>query len=459
MDIIFDFLSANANGIMQKSAEWKNAKRKTIGGSEIEKFMKLGGFGGGLGELFVSKTDQTHWITSIQMNWGNLFEDVIKMYEESIHSTEIVGENAFIIGPDGYISYSPDGLGTIDSSIVLFEFKCPYSRIPTGSPPKYYVPQVKTGLEIIPICAYGLLVESVFRRCSWDQMGYNPLYELSLVPKSIGYMPLAMSVIGFWTDLSKIPDAYCEKYTRMMDSYKREYSIGNRANDFAINDLGLSSKQLLDYILDCFNLGIIRVWYGKIITSTKDSECKSLLNDEMNTFKIMCIAADNVDILYDLPVVSTDVTADATAVDDSVNSIIVDTAIDSNTVDNIIDVDDCVDAAIDDTTDDVADVDDTTGSDTVDSNTTDDVDTAVNAVSVGTDNRLAAGNIVCHGILPWKLFHVRRHKIERTPGYLDPWKEKIKEFLDDVNQCQQADAMERNAYMSKYTVREYTIID
>lgn len=375
MDRITEFLNTHDNGILQHSEQWSRAKQKTIGGSEIARIMNLNSFGN-MHDLFMSKTGATSFKSNIQMHWGNLFEDVICRYEEIISNTKVLGENAFIIGPDGFISYSPDGLALVDDKIVLYEFKCPYSRIPTARPPKYYVPQVKTGLEIIPICDHGVLLEGVFRRCEWRSMGLNPEYDTSLVPKSIGSMPLACGLIGFYLDDRHAGEMFAQQPTltsklRLLNElYAQEYAFGTADNLFASNDLGASGVKLFDALLDCYNSGIIQVWYSSIIIIDDDNECKTRANCELATYTYTCSAMNSVHLYTELP----------------------------------------------------------------------------------------ERKITNYGILPWKLFHMRRHVIERTPGFLDPWKQKIKEFINDVTNCRnEPEQFTRHA--SKYNVTEYTIID
>lgn len=84
---------------------------------------------------------------------------------------------------------SPDGISVIDSELflkhvtvgskwrdlsvfdqkylnVLFEQKSPARRDPDGQVPRYYIGQVKLGLEIFDVCDVGCYTESVFLVCN-----------------------------------------------------------------------------------------------------------------------------------------------------------------------------------------------------------------------------------------------------------------------------------------------------
>ena len=56
-----------------------------------------------------------------------------------------------------------DGIAAVKNYIILFEFKCPFSRIPDDKIPIHYEYQVKAGLDTIPIADMGIYAEAVFR--------------------------------------------------------------------------------------------------------------------------------------------------------------------------------------------------------------------------------------------------------------------------------------------------------
>ena len=208
----------SANGISQHSEKWHEARKFTIGGSSMPTIQGVNPFTN-IRSLISQRIGLSKFVSSIQPQWGNLFEEIIKRVVEKEMNCEILGEDLFIEGPNG-LTYSPDGLAVVarpafnsvaggfsddsplssftsEECIALFEFKCPFSRIPGSYVPKYYVPQVKMGLEIIDIANHGVFVEGVFRRCSLGDLGYNEKYDKTLVAKSAGLMPLAFGFIIF----------------------------------------------------------------------------------------------------------------------------------------------------------------------------------------------------------------------------------------------------------------------
>ncbi len=373
--ILREYIDSITNGILQHSDEWHAAKKYTIGGSQMATVQGINSFSD-IEDLIGSKLGYNRK-TSIHMNWGNLFEDIIKCYCEYLFRTEILGDNMFIQPEDSLISYSPDGLGVVGDKIVLFEFKCPFSRIPKSTPPKYYVPQVKTGLEIIPVAHYGVLIEAVFRRCQWSQMGLNDNYDTKIVDKKIGTDVLACGFVGFYCDLTELEEAemralttkdvrmteklaaWAVKLTELGDLYSAEYNIGNSQNNYSTNDLGVSSEKLFEALLDGFNNGFIKVWYSKLIIDSSDSAVKNRLNVEFATYECLMTAIGN---------------------------------------------------------------------------------------AANIDSGFKSHTILNYGILPWKLFHIRQHTIDKTPGYLEPWKEKINEVINTVKLCDKMSPETRKKY-------------
>lgn len=188
------------NGIVQHSDLWLAVKRFTIGGSSISVLMGLNAFQS-VRDLLASKLGLVPFGSDIKPQWGNMLEETIKCEMEHIHGCTIYGEDLYITGHIYGTSYSPDGLAVIGDKLVLLEFKCPYNRIPGREPPKYYVPQVKMGLELInPRPDYGLYAEAVYRRCMWEDLGPNGNYDTTLVAKpSKSTPPISYGFVGFYT--------------------------------------------------------------------------------------------------------------------------------------------------------------------------------------------------------------------------------------------------------------------
>jgi len=190
------------NGIQQHTKEWLKAKECVVGGSQMAAIVGMNEYensmSAAMGKLGFKEIEG-----KFKMSWGNVFEDIIKNYVERYFNTTIYADNAFIpldCGPlAGHVAYSPDGLCIIDNntliakyggryskinelkpdedSIVLLEFKAPYSRRTDPEKiPDYYIPQPLTGMDVIgpvvdgnvqKICDMSLFIECEFRLCEY----------------------------------------------------------------------------------------------------------------------------------------------------------------------------------------------------------------------------------------------------------------------------------------------------
>lgn len=157
------------NNIDQHSVEWYNERIDTIGGSSIgtiigvDKYCSL--------RQFIRDRINNRQYTKLCMNWGTLFEDTLREHTERTLNCKIIADNIFI-KHNKYITYSPDGLGVLskplfdDEKIVLFEFKCPYSRKFSRAIDDKYVAQVQMGLDLISVSDIGILVQGWFKRAA-----------------------------------------------------------------------------------------------------------------------------------------------------------------------------------------------------------------------------------------------------------------------------------------------------
>jgi putative phage-type endonuclease len=176
-----DYISNRVHpDIKQRTDEWCEVKQFTVGGSQVA---VLEGFNPYETErdLIAHKVGLEDkkakgGMFEIAVNWGNVFEDVLRKYAEMIYKCKVVADDAFILDTEcTAMSYSPDGLGVVadpgtnERFIALFEFKCPWSRKVGGSIPKYYKSQVLMGLSIIDVADKGIYLEAAFRLCRADQ--------------------------------------------------------------------------------------------------------------------------------------------------------------------------------------------------------------------------------------------------------------------------------------------------
>jgi hypothetical protein len=297
------------NGIKQHSAQWLAAKVGTIGGSSLATIQGRNPHST-ISKLISEKIGLTKFESGIAPQWGNLFEDTIKRYVENDKQCVVYGEDLYIEGPQ-YTAYSPDGLAAMITTtdyefeetvqtptgpqtticarsvdklqIVLCEFKCPYSRIPNGRPPEYYVPQVKMGLDIMNFPQIGLLVEGVFRRCTWEQLGDSPDYDKTLVKASSGNLPLAFGINGFYCDINNIEPSHQELYQRLCAEYDEFYvEKGDSSNGYQCSDLGESPPALFMLIMSCYDKKILKPWYGRICNVV------TAVNEDMEKFTAFC---------------------------------------------------------------------------------------------------------------------------------------------------------------------------
>lgn len=252
------------NNIKQGDDNWHKEKVFTIGGSSIATVMGIGGFGDNISKILTDKLGITKFKETIAPWWGTLFERVIELYVEKKYKCSIVGENLYIPGPPG-TAYSPDGMTILDINgkltTVLLEFKAPYSRIPDGKIPKYYVPQVKMGLQIIDICEIGLFIECVFRRCSFSQLGFDFTFDTTLVPKYTGDKVLCYGIIGFYT------------YSKALQGDISKQYDGNPTDcmESNLNDFGMASPELFTTILEEYKNKNIFAVYSNVVANVDES--------------------------------------------------------------------------------------------------------------------------------------------------------------------------------------------
>lgn len=218
--------------------------------------------------LIASKTGvgTTRGFPIVTTTWGNIFESVLRGYVEMIFCTRIVGHDEFVKYSDD-IAYSPDGLGAVPSRsdptrgyLVLFEFKCPMSRIPAVEPPKYYVPQLHTGLGVITMCSFSLYAEAAIRRCGWDQLGESMEYDSTFVTGRCGKNVLCYGFIGFRTNAANWLGPHKRTLTRLESALLSEDFVANDTNDF-----GICTPGLLKMVISAFADEAIETWYSRTV--------------------------------------------------------------------------------------------------------------------------------------------------------------------------------------------------
>lgn len=185
------FISKHKHLPQQGSDAWKQLRKQFIGGSELSTILKQNK-NKSISKLITEKLGFNCFEGNAITYWGNIFEELIRLHCEETFSCTI-RETGSIPYEHGCLSYSPDGLavvpthklsevfGNLPSNIdhtsptqlVLFEFKCPHSRIPSFDIPEYYLPQVSVGMNIIDIMETAAFVQAVYRRCPFEALKYN----------------------------------------------------------------------------------------------------------------------------------------------------------------------------------------------------------------------------------------------------------------------------------------------
>lgn len=203
---LYEFVQQNS-AIRQHTPSWFAAR--VIGGSSIGIFTGSNPYNTVQGYMS-DKLGITKFESNVKMWFGTSMEPVIERWVERELRCMVVGNDIFV-KPDDVFSYSPDGFAMVTGERlvelgahippgvaingrrpVLLEFKCPFSSIPKlGNEPRYYIDQVRMGLDMIDCVDYGLLINAVIRRCSYYDLNMIYIFDRTLVKPGAGRKPLA----------------------------------------------------------------------------------------------------------------------------------------------------------------------------------------------------------------------------------------------------------------------------
>lgn len=213
--LLDDMLAKNKHLPPQGSDEWLGMRTYNIGGSEMATITGDSAFSN-IPKLVAQKIGMCQFKGNTATRWGNMFEPITQMIMEKLFDIDSIQETGSLEGAVAHQRYSPDGLAIVkmvcsdtiggeyvetqEYCVILFEFKSPFSSIPSGYIPKYYIPQVKTGLCSIPITDFALFVSNMFRKCSFADLRNNPTYDTCFHDKDakkkfVSSDPLAMGLI------------------------------------------------------------------------------------------------------------------------------------------------------------------------------------------------------------------------------------------------------------------------
>jgi hypothetical protein len=249
------------NGVKQGTPEWLEARGGRVGGSSVSVFMNEYNPFNDKVKFALSALGINKFISDIKPQWGNLFEDVFCKYVEQDKKCEVVGADMFYPDEEGIFAYSPDGLTEIGGEVLLLEFKCPYSRAPDGKIPKYYLPQVLMGLNMIDVANRGLFAEAVFRRCSFIDHAFNNKRDYILHPKTkkADPIPLAIGLIAFYVaDIVK-----CADFIMKLQGCYEDLSPDN--------DFGIMSEELFRELMHLYDQKAVVVSRGTVMTADNDA--------------------------------------------------------------------------------------------------------------------------------------------------------------------------------------------
>lgn len=279
------------NPIEQKTPEWYEIRNTSIGGSEIATILGENKFGS-IKNLIAERLGYSRFYGCTATRWGCIFEEVTLMWIEYILG---LGDEIPLIETIGSLEgavqgqrYSPDGIGIAKLNIkgilrlvkLLFEFKAPFSTIPTGKIPKQYIPQIKTGLCSIPDLEYCLFVNNCYRRCKLADLKFDSNYDNLLHKndkKRFSNIPLAVGLIGFIDN----------------DAEKSE--------ELEVLDLGSIPAEKFDkFVIDVENKVYSKLYYGFVPNHELVNQLQFIKDHNLEKKKIDTINSyGNIDQLMD----------------------------------------------------------------------------------------------------------------------------------------------------------------
>jgi hypothetical protein len=249
-EILNKFINNNMNLAPQGSIEWHAIRKYNIGGSEMavitgdNPYQKID-------NLIAQKIGFTKFNGNLATRWGNLFEPITQGIAEIIFESGSIQETGSVPGAIKNQRYSPDGIGVVklkcsfedietdEYCIVLFEYKAPFTSIPTGKIPDHYIPQVKTGLCSMPFIDFAIFISNMYRKCSFDMLKENEEYDTNFHNKDFSKKikiekPLAYGMILFYqTETQK--KQFTDKYFQYSD-FEISYDSESESDDELMDD-------------------------------------------------------------------------------------------------------------------------------------------------------------------------------------------------------------------------------
>lgn len=262
------YISSIGESPAQRTQEWYDIRKFTIGGSEVATVLGLNPFES-VKSLVAKKVSLGYNFTgNTATRWGNLFEVVTQQFTEKLLKMHMpISSAGSIKGVVEGQRYSPDGLGVVrllrtddikDNFIVLFEFKSPLRSLPLGTIPKHYIPQVQTGLLSISIAEFAIFVNCCYRKCSLADLSFNNVYDLDFhdgdsKKRKLGLtdkLPYAYGVCCFYqtsTMYNTVAQALGYLHTDQTDNWDHLYSSNSDSVYKDIDGEILLTNDLIDF--------------------------------------------------------------------------------------------------------------------------------------------------------------------------------------------------------------------
>jgi len=168
-----NIIDISKNSPQQRTSEWIQYRNIRVGGSEMYYICGLthNNINTFINAFLYNKIDKKH-IFIPPCEFGILFENEIHNYTEIKYNTIIYDIGVMQYNKIKSVCYSPDGVSIIDDKLVLFEFKCPYTRLPSNVIKQDYQCQINTGLHVIDNCNTCYYCEGEFKKCKLSDL-YN----------------------------------------------------------------------------------------------------------------------------------------------------------------------------------------------------------------------------------------------------------------------------------------------
>lgn len=249
-EILLKFAERYKDLAKQGSKQWIEERHTIIGGSEMSIITGDNQFSSIPG-LISQKVGLTTFNGNTATRWGCLFERISEiLFNEFFVQGDIINTGSIQNKKISNHRYSPDGLCILnianEDKVALLEFKAPLSSIPAAIIPKYYLPQVKSGLCTIDIADVAVFVNNMYRKCPLHKLDWSSSYDLQFHKNLELETPISNGIILFAIPQTKI-SALKNYLSVEIDS---DTVIHEEDNDFISDTKSDTSEYMPMYMLD-----------------------------------------------------------------------------------------------------------------------------------------------------------------------------------------------------------------